>query len=136
MKTTEEWLNQLPEDYRDKALKNMIDPKAEHYSLAGAISNGFVWDSTPEGRDYWNGVFRELMYGEKFEPNTSIQVIESHPQIQEVRETIEVKDDFTEEKNLTSKTDDDFFFDSPDSERGGNAPDLLEKFKLQKEETK
>jgi hypothetical protein len=72
MKTTEEWFNQLNEAYKDKALKNMTDAKAEHYSLAGAISNGFVWSDTPEGKDYWNGVFREVMYGEKFEPKDSV----------------------------------------------------------------
>ena len=72
MKTTEEWFNQLNEAYKDKALKNMTDAKAEHYSLAGAISNGFVWLDTPEGKDYWNGVFREVMYGEKFEPKDSV----------------------------------------------------------------
>lgn len=73
MKTTEEWFNELNEDYKGKALKNMIDPKSEHYSLAGAISNGFVWSDTPEGKDYWNGVFREVMYGEKFETGLTIQ---------------------------------------------------------------
>ena len=72
MKTTEEWFNQLNEAFKDKALKNMTDPKDEHYSLAGAISNGFVWNDTPEGKDYWNGVFREVMYGEKFEPKDSV----------------------------------------------------------------
>jgi hypothetical protein len=81
MKTTEEWFNQLNEAYKDKALKNMTSPKAEHFSLAGAISNGFNWNDTPEGKDYWNGVFREIMYGEKFEPVQTIEpkdsVIES-----------------------------------------------------------
>jgi hypothetical protein len=72
MKTTEEWFNELNEAYKDKALKNMTDPKSEHYTLAGAISNGFSWNDTPEGKDYWNGVFREVMYGEKFEPKDSI----------------------------------------------------------------
>jgi len=73
MKTTEEWFNQLNEAYKDKALKNMTDPNSEHYTLAGAISNGFVWSDTPEGKDYWNGVFREVMYGEKFEPVLTIE---------------------------------------------------------------
>ena len=73
MKTTEEWFNQLNEAYKDKALKNMTSPKAEHFSLAGAISNGFNWNDTPEGKDYWNGVFREIMYGEKFEPSLTIK---------------------------------------------------------------
>lgn len=101
MKTTEEWFNELNEAYKDKALKNMIDSKSEHYSLAGAISNGFVWGDTPEGKDYWNGVFREVMYGEKFEPRLTIQpkdsVIESG--------VIEVKDDPKKKKSKNLSED-------------------------------
>jgi hypothetical protein len=89
MKTTEEWFNSLKEDYRAKALNNMKNPKAEHFSLAGAISNGFDWKETPEGKDYWNSVFREIMYGEKFEQNLTIQptnkIVESD--LIEVRDT-------------------------------------------------
>ena len=95
MKTTEEWFNELNEAYKDKALKNMTYPKAEHFSLAGAISNGFSWNDTPEGKDYWNGVFREIMYGEKFEPVPTIEpkdsVIESG--------VIEVKDEPKKKKS-------------------------------------
>jgi len=92
MKTTEEWFNQLDEAYKEKALKNMLHPTDLHYSLQGAISNGFIWEETPEGKEYWNGVFREVMYGEKFEPSLIIKpkdsVIES--------EIIEVENDTTE----------------------------------------
>lgn len=99
MKTTQEWFEELSEVYKDKALRNMIDPKAQHYSLAGAISNGFVWSETPEGRDYWNGVFRELMYGEKFDPTLVISpesnVIESG--------LIEIKDTNDEKSDLIKK---------------------------------
>jgi hypothetical protein len=115
MKTTQEWFEQLSEVYKDKALKNMIDPKAQHYSLAGAISNGFVWEETPEGKDYWNGVFRELMYGEEFDPKLYIvpnsEIIESG--LIEFNNNIE-----------------------PDAEKAGNAPDLIKKHKKQKEEIK
>lgn len=143
MKTTEEWFNQLHEDYRDRALKNMIDPKAEHFSLAGAISNGFVWDNTPEGKDYWNGVFRELMYGEKFDPISLIET-ESLVDNKEVQTkyvlTEEIKAEkevlTIEEPKITSKSDDDFLFDTPDSDKGGNTLDLFAKYKQQKEEVK
>lgn len=74
MKTTLEWFNELNDKYKENALRNMINPDHEHYSLAGAVSNGFVWENTPEGKSYWNGVFREIMYGEKFEPNTTNQI--------------------------------------------------------------
>ncbi len=132
MKTTEEWFNQLHEDYRDKALKNMVNPEAEHYSLAGAISNGFVWDSTLEGKDYWNGVFREVMYGEKFEPNLIIKptdtVVESGL-IEVTSDEIKIempKIEITEKPEVKSE--------SIDEEKGGNSPDLLSKYKAQKSE--
>ena len=67
MKKTKEWLETLDKKYRDKALKNMTKADDLHSTLAGAVSNGFVWDDTPEGHDFWNGVFRELMWGKKFE---------------------------------------------------------------------
>jgi hypothetical protein len=73
MKTTQEWFNLLKDDHKDKALKNMKNAKTEHYSLAGAISNGFTWEETPEGKDYWNKVFREVMYGEKFEQGIEVK---------------------------------------------------------------
>lgn len=66
MKNTKEWFESLDEKYKTKALKNMTRSEDLHSTLAGAISNGFVWKDTPEGHDFWNSVFRELMYGEKF----------------------------------------------------------------------
>ena len=111
MKTTEEWFNELNEVYKDKALKNMADPKAEHYTLAGAISNGFTWSNTPEGKDYWNGVFREVMYGEKFEPILTIEpkdsVIESDlVEVPKKKKTVKSEDNLFEDfktQSLESK---------------------------------
>jgi len=105
MKKTEEWFNELNEAYKDKALKNMIDPSAEHFTLAGAISNGFVWSDTPEGKDYWNGVFREVMYGEKFEPVLTIEpkdsVIESGlVEVPKKKKSVKSEDIEEKSKNL------------------------------------
>jgi len=136
MRTTEEWFNELKDDYREKALKNMKSPKTEHYSLAGAISNGFVWTETPEGKDYWNSVFREIMYGEPFispknkviesgliEVHTSISGIEDiEVDIQDVKPTIFISESSDEELEL--------------EEKGGNMPDLLNQYKAQQDNTK
>jgi hypothetical protein len=111
MKTTEEWFNQLNEAYKEKALKNMKDSKAEHYTLAGAISNGFVWSETPEGKDYWNGVFREVMYGEKFELVLTIEpkdsIIESDlVEVPKKKKTVKSEDNLFEDfktQSLESK---------------------------------
>jgi hypothetical protein len=132
MKTTQEWFEQLPEDYRGKALKNMIDPTAEHYSLAGAISNGFVWNDTPEGKDYWNGVFREVMYGEKFETTLEIQPNESVIESGVIKVTSDKK---TVEELINDPIEKvEIVAESSDEEKGGNTPDLLKKFKAQKSE--
>ena len=105
MKTTEEWFNELNEAYKDKALKNMTDPKAEHYTLAGAISNGFTWNDTPEGKDYWNGVFREVMYGEKFETSLTIEqkdsIIESSLiEVPKKEKSVKFEEDLEKSPNL------------------------------------
>lgn len=136
MKTTQEWFDQLPEDYRDKAFKNMIDANAQHYTLAGAISNGFVWDSTPEGKDYWNGVFREIMYGEKFEPNFAIKPVHSiiESGLVEINETSDYVQPRTENKNediLVETSISESF-----GEKGGNTSDLLSKYKAQNSDLK
>jgi hypothetical protein len=128
MKTTEEWFNELKEDYRDKALKNMKSPKTEHYSLAGAVSNGFAWQETPEGKDYWNGVFREIMYGEKFLPNLPTKKVEPKVEKKVVEPKIEqAKVDVQKiEPTVTLELE----------EKGGNIPDLLNQYKAQQDNTK
>jgi len=67
MKTTKEWFETLDEEYRDKALKNMTSPNTKHFSLLGAISNGFDWKNSLEGLNYWKKVFREIKTGVKQE---------------------------------------------------------------------
>jgi len=67
MKTTKEWFETLDKQYRDKALKNMTSPNTKHFSLLGAISNGFDWKNSIEGLNYWKKVFREIKTGVKQE---------------------------------------------------------------------
>ena len=128
MKTTEEWFNELKEDYRAKALKNMTNPKAEHYSLAGAISNGFAWQETPEGKDYWNGVFREIMYGEKFLHNLPTKKVEPKVEKKFVEPKIE------QSKVEVQKIEPTVTLEL--EEKGGNVPDLLNQYKVQQDNTK
>lgn len=83
MKTTKEWFETLDEEYRDKALKNMTSPEAKHFSLLGAISNGFDWNNSIEGSQFWTRVFKEIKTGvkETYEvvPNTTPQIINEVP---------------------------------------------------------
>lgn len=67
-KTVEEWLNELPEHIKEKALVNLCE--AEDYnkdniedileepedSLWDAIAGSFIWTGTPEGNDFWKNV--------------------------------------------------------------------------------
>lgn len=55
MKTIQEWLQELPEPYRSKALKNAnpCNIRLERPSLALAIRAAFIWEDSPEGAEYW-----------------------------------------------------------------------------------
>lgn len=56
MKTTREWLNELPDGYRELALDN-VTHEGNHRSLAQAIDDSFRWEKTPEGDRFWFGVY-------------------------------------------------------------------------------
>ena len=95
METTEEWYETLNEKYRERALKNMTSPKAKHHSLLGAISNGFDWNKSLEGSEFWMQAFREVRSG----------VYEAVEEIK-VMETAEVtKTEISEPKSLEKKID-------------------------------
>ena len=60
-KTIREWLNELPEPIRSRAIRNaenchkpLLD-KSE-ISLREAVSAAFIWINTPEGLGYWSSV--------------------------------------------------------------------------------
>ena len=54
-KTIKEWLTELPEGYRERALANTIEGvlKMCEVSMAQALYGSFVWGGTPEGLDFW-----------------------------------------------------------------------------------
>lgn len=53
--TIEDWLLDMPEPYRSKALANMMEDAADLpvESLTEALLDAFRFESTPEGSDYW-----------------------------------------------------------------------------------
>jgi hypothetical protein len=66
MKTNAEWLIELPEPYRFKAIRN-----AERDDMLGQLASSleaallaFVWETTPEGYAYWKKVFDKLKNNE------------------------------------------------------------------------
>lgn len=62
MKTVLEWLHTIKEDdIREKALNNAnrcLD--VQKPTLRIALVNAFIWDSTPEGADFWNNYCESL----------------------------------------------------------------------------
>src|SRR5690554_1279010 len=53
-KEIREWLEELPDGYRERALKNYYGLPAR--SLPYAILNAFTWRDTPEKHKFWNAV--------------------------------------------------------------------------------
>ena len=65
MKTNAQWYMQLPEPYRMQAIElaekdDTLGMKAS--SLPAALS-AFAWDSTPQGYEYWQNVFKRAEKG-------------------------------------------------------------------------
>jgi len=62
MKPTIEFLNELPDEYRDRAIENFKalygnswpDPQSD--SVYDALTGAFVFSETPQGKDYWWGI--------------------------------------------------------------------------------
>jgi hypothetical protein len=53
MKSISEWLDQLPEPYRTKALDNMEWDDYSADDMVDALQGAFLWENTPEGHKYW-----------------------------------------------------------------------------------
>lgn len=59
-KTIEQWFNTLSEPVRAQALTNAAGRL--HYKeplILDAFKNGFNWSETPEGLEYWQGVYKQ-----------------------------------------------------------------------------
>src|SRR5690625_1832654 len=60
-KTILEWLEELPDGYRELALKNygpeFCDTAVNIIDLSHAVMWGFSWEDTPEGQVFWDAVW-------------------------------------------------------------------------------
>lgn len=61
MKKIREWFELLPEEHKDKALKSMVNGETEQESMVSALSNGLIWQHTPEGKEYWSKLFDKYL---------------------------------------------------------------------------
>lgn len=62
MKTIKEWFNDLPEDVREKALKNTNEAvlKQKSINLKMALLGAFTWEFSPEGYEYWKSIHESI----------------------------------------------------------------------------
>lgn len=66
MKTIQEWLNLLPEEYRDLAIENMKEQSSpatwetKRRSLDAALGSAFVWGDTKQGHIFWETLSDKL----------------------------------------------------------------------------
>lgn len=58
-KTIKEWLETLPDGYREGALANMDQSENINIckGLPEATGRAFVWKNTPEGHEFWKAVW-------------------------------------------------------------------------------
>lgn len=66
MKKNIQWYMQLPDPYRLQAIINAerLDVLGVKISSLPAALVAFPWDTTPQGREYWQGVFDKARAGE------------------------------------------------------------------------
>jgi hypothetical protein len=60
MKTVKQWLEQLPDGYRERALENLVQDGREKNSVGLiylAIHRAFTWQETKEGFSFWAAVY-------------------------------------------------------------------------------
>lgn len=73
-KTIPEWLNELPDGYRERALVNHMeyfkDTKAtqKYDSMDSALTDAFVWSNTAEGNKFWESVYDHYDEGTPLPP--------------------------------------------------------------------
>ena len=59
-----DWLCELPEDLAAIAIKNARPDRLEHYAeyCVEALGKAFIFSKSPEGQEYWQLIYRELIY--------------------------------------------------------------------------
>jgi len=81
MKTIREWLEMLPEPYKSAAIKNAEEDDEDRLdcyvdTLSEAITQGFIWEMTLEGQDYWSELHYRNRLEEAITPKSKEQQIE------------------------------------------------------------
>jgi len=69
-KTIKDWFNELPEGYRERAIKNTSEPDSRwiRKGMSIALECAFLWDETPEGQTFWSDVYDHYEIGTPLPP--------------------------------------------------------------------
>jgi hypothetical protein len=71
MKTVRQWLETLPKELRESALKQ-VDKHSSNInveSLSIAIDASFFWHITKEGAEFWDSFYTALKWAERKDKN-------------------------------------------------------------------
>jgi hypothetical protein len=71
VKTVREWLEELPDGWREEALENIIGADLVRDSLSRAVGSGVNWGVTPTGLDAWDRVYKAIENGDPIPPHPS-----------------------------------------------------------------
>lgn len=77
-KTTLEWYQELPDGYRERAIKNCEEPDMKQDSQADAVGMK-ARGVTPEGACFWDAVHDHYNYGNPLPPLPTDQTITTSP---------------------------------------------------------
>lgn len=104
-KTILEWLEKLPDGYREKAIRQAKNGEFYSDSLRGAILSFNDWEETQEGFDFWRQTFLSISEGLELPPipetkeeclpkkyqdfvNTAKELCEAHAELSKVRDVV------------------------------------------------
>lgn len=68
MKTVKEWLQELPDGYRERALGQMVAPEKNADSIGYAVLSIAVWEGAAEGWEFWDDVYKHYTQGTPLPP--------------------------------------------------------------------
>jgi len=68
MKTVKEWLQELPDGYRERALGQMLDADRVVDSINYALVYGLNWLQSNEGFAFWNEMYNHYLSGTSLPP--------------------------------------------------------------------
>ena len=91
MKTRIEWLNDLPDGYRERAVANCKEwtdgkPTDVYLSIQEAIQGMCNWFETPEKEEFWRDVYFHYAYGTPLPPLP--YTASTLPTLEEIKEVL------------------------------------------------